>query len=82
MDDLLPAALHVEDLEHAADVVAVGDEAVLRRTDQPDILEDRPLGHLGIVRAEREPDEHLITEADVGISEVVNGSPNFAAEKM
>ena len=65
IDDLLPAALHVEDLEHAADVVAIRHEAVFRGTDEPDILEDRPLGHVGIVRAEREPDEHLITEADV-----------------
>ena len=31
----------------------------------PDVLEDRPLLDVAIVRAEREPDEHLITEADV-----------------
>ena len=66
VDDLLPAALHVEDLEHAADVLGIRLEPVLHRPDEPDIFEDRPLRDVAVVRAEREPDEHVIAEVDVG----------------
>ena len=79
---ILSAGLDVEDLQHAADVVAIGHETVLRGPHDADVLEERALGDVAVVRAESEPDLHLVTQRDVGHFKVVNGSPNFAAEKM
>ena len=59
---LPPAALHVEQLEHAADVVAIRHEAVLRRPDDADVAEHGALDDVGIVRAQRQADQHLVAE--------------------
>ena len=42
-----------------------GHERVLRGPDDPDVAEDRPLRDVGIVRAQRQPDEHVVAQADV-----------------
>ena len=65
VNDLLSAGFEVEDLEHAADVVAIRHEAVFRGPHETDVLEERALGHVAVVRAEREPNKHLIAERDV-----------------
>ena len=43
-----------------------GTKSILRRPDDPDVAEDRPLRDLRIVRAQRQPDEHLVAEIEVG----------------
>ena len=65
MDDLLTPGFEVEDLEHAADVVAIRHEAVFRGPHETNIFEERALGHVAVVRAESEPNQHLVTERDV-----------------
>ncbi len=65
-DDLAVAALEVEELQVAADVVAIGDEPVLGRTDDPDVAKDRPLRHCGVVGAEEESHVDGVAQRQVG----------------
>ena len=57
---------HVEDLEDASDVVAVGHEALLRGPDDPHVAEDGPLDDVRVVRAEEEADVDLVAQGQIG----------------
>ena len=56
--------LHVEDLEPAADVVAVGHEALAGRADEAHVAEDGALHHVGVVRAQEQPHVHVVAEGE------------------
>src|SRR5258706_60463 len=65
--DALPAAgRDVEDLQDASDVVPVGHEAFLRRTDDPDVAERGLLDDARIVRAEEEASVDLVAQGQIG----------------
>src|SRR5690606_1472379 len=61
-DDLAVPATYVEQLESAADVVAIGREVGLRRAREPHVAEDDLLDDIRIVRAQEQPDLHLVVE--------------------
>jgi hypothetical protein len=64
--DHLPAArLDVEDLEQAANVVSIRDEAILCGTYDPDVAEDGAFHHVDFVRAQREADVEGVSKRDV-----------------
>ncbi len=80
--DQLPAAgFDVEDLEPAADVVAVRHERVRGGAHQAHVAEGRALDHVGVVRAEEETHVHLVAERPARATCVVrNGSPKRATD--
>ena len=83
MHDLAVAAGHVQDLEVAADVVAIGNEAVLGRTDDAHVAEDRLLHDVGVVRAEEQAGVDLVAQGEVGEAVLtVNGSPKRATDMV
>jgi hypothetical protein len=63
--ELAVAAGQVQDLELAAQVVAVGNEAIPGRTDEAHVAEDRLLHHVGVVGAEEEARVDLVAQGDV-----------------
>jgi hypothetical protein len=65
VDDLAASRFDVEDLEDAADVVAVGREALADGPDDTDVAEDRLFHHVRVVRAQEEPHVDLVAEVDV-----------------
>mgnify|MGYP001794773665 CR=1 FL=1 len=74
--DATLAAPEVEDLEHAADEIAVGDEGVLGRPDDPHAAEHRVFDDVRIVRAERQAGEHPKTLREKPAAEIDDEPPN------
>jgi len=64
VDDAASAGVDVEQLDVAAEVVAVGREGVWRRSDQPHVAENRLLGYVRVVRTEVDPDVGVLAQLD------------------
>ena len=64
MNNLPVPGADVEQFDVAANVIPVRDESVLRRTDQPDVPEDRLLRDAVVVGADVEADIDLVAQRD------------------